>query len=169
MVNKFSTNRSGHTVSLRRYFWHKFFVIADWISSTQLDDIQSPSDENLFTIIFLRVFKWIYNPIYTVKGVSCKTCKTLLCRTCNTLHPHFRLMALNLTSSKKPTAMSRVLSSSKSETFVPSNIICNSIKLIRTGFFGESLSQLSLNSFSLLNKSLVPKLYHHHWHYTIAR
>ena len=64
-------------------------------------------------------------------------------------------MALNLiTSWERPTAMSHVLLSSKSETFVPSNIICKSIiKVIGTEFFLESLAKLNLNSFSLLNKS----------------
>ena len=69
VVNKFSTNESGH-FSLRQDYWHKFCVVPDWFLLTQLDNIQSPSDENLFTILFLWVFEWIFNPIYTVKGVS---------------------------------------------------------------------------------------------------
>ena len=51
VVNKFSTNESGH-FSLRQDYWHKFCVVPDWFLLTQLDNIQSPSDENLFTILF---------------------------------------------------------------------------------------------------------------------
>ena len=95
VVNKFSTNESGH-FSLRQDYWHKFCVVPDWFLLTQLDNIQSPSDENLFTILFLWVFEWIFNPIYTVKGVSWG----FLCRRCKALCSHFWLMALNLTNYK---------------------------------------------------------------------
>ena len=56
-----------------------------------------------------------------VKGVSSE----FLCRSCKTLYSRFLLMALNLTSWKRPTAISRVLLSSNSETFVDSNVIFN--------------------------------------------
>ena len=122
--------------------WLNFFKTTKWYTKTKW--------WKLFIILFLQAFEWIYNPIYMVKGVSWE----FLCCTGKTICSSFRLMTLKLTSWERPTTMSRVLLSSKTETFVPSNIICGNTCyhtfLIKT--YHKSQENIQMCALFLCNK-----------------